>query len=1009
MSDISSGAYVIDEDYTIVSFNDTIKGLYPQLKVGEKCHKCLMGLDEPCPPCPVANHVFGPRTYMDPIRGIYETVDAVEVMLEDGRRGHVLVESTVGDSEVIAAKLPRTDDELRKLLEQKYYDSVTDGYSRQGFIREAERMFAEGDRSAYAVIVFDVFNFKAINDTLGIEGGDEVLSFVFDTLKDGPLQPVVSARLESDWFAFLVKRELVEQGSFASLLNMEWNHGDQRFTVHLRCGICYAKDDDLPVSKVIERAIIAKTCAGRGGMSLNPVFEETMLRSYISHADITARFRNSLKRGDFKVYYQPIVRAQDGAVCSAEALVRWEHPTMGTIAPGAFVPVLERDNQISMLDRHVLHQVHTLQESLAQQGANLVPISMNLSRQDFYNDRLMNEIFSLAAGGAVPKGFINYEVTESSVVGLQDTCTYLLEQIRETGAKILLDDFGSGYSSLGMVGSYPFDIVKIDKSFVDDIESRIAVRAVIASTIEMCHRIGMKTVAEGVETRAQLEFLKAQRCDYIQGYYFAEPMAEGAFLDYVATHAVCSEQDREEQGNVVQLDVDLFNLVDLVDHSGQFIQVCHPEDYTMVFANEMTRVVSGHPEQPYQGKRCFEYMLGADGPCGHCPMNQMGDEVEKTVEVDDGDHVFQLKARYATWNGRKVFIEYGRDVTDVKAAQLRYARRMHAILENIPDGQGVFHVDLTADEWLSSSGIAENAQRMQHVESVDALVRMIAAFVPDKEGQERFFDTFCRAHELEEHAGGKNQIVLETESYYDGRSIRWSRITAHLLENPGNGHIESIIYGVDISSERVYVAALEREKQRRSCETSDLAGDGAARAAGSIGDMQEIWDLYAQADRDRRHDYLTGLSSRLDLYDALKRSENGTDAPVTAVFMVDLDDFKDINDAFGHTGGDTCLSAVGDLLNRFGSTHDMSFFRFGGDEIVGIAHEDVRRIPQLATCLLDAIRELPICLGATAPLHLSASIGYTTTVHGYQEAIDAADRAMYAAKRRGKDQVACID
>lgn len=181
MSDISSGAYVIDEDYTIVSFNDTIKGLYPQLKVGEKCHKRLMGLDEPCPPCPVANHVFGPRTYMDPIRGIYETVDAVEVMLEDGRRGHVLVESTVGDSEVIAAKLPRTDDELHKLLEQKYYDSVTDGYSRQGFIREAERMFAEGDRSAYAVIVFDVFNFKAINDTLGIEGGDEVLSFVFDT------------------------------------------------------------------------------------------------------------------------------------------------------------------------------------------------------------------------------------------------------------------------------------------------------------------------------------------------------------------------------------------------------------------------------------------------------------------------------------------------------------------------------------------------------------------------------------------------------------------------------------------------------------------------------------------------------------------------------------------------------------------------------------------------------------------------------------------------------------
>ena len=130
MSDTSSGAYVIDEDYAIVSFNDTIKGLYPQLEVGEKCHRCLMGLDEPCPPCPVANHVFGPRT----------------------------------------------DDELHRLLEQKYYDSVTGGYSRQGFIREVERVFAEGDRSAYAVVVFDIFNFKAINDALGVEGGDEALS-----------------------------------------------------------------------------------------------------------------------------------------------------------------------------------------------------------------------------------------------------------------------------------------------------------------------------------------------------------------------------------------------------------------------------------------------------------------------------------------------------------------------------------------------------------------------------------------------------------------------------------------------------------------------------------------------------------------------------------------------------------------------------------------------------------------------------------------------------------------
>lgn len=222
MSDTPSGAYVIDEDYTIVSFNDTIKGLYPQLEVGEKCHRCLMGLDEPCPPCPVANHVFGPRT----------------------------------------------DDELHKLLEQKHYDSVTGGYSRQGFIREVERVFAEGDRSAYAVVVSDIFNFKAINDALGVEGGDEALSIVFDALKDSSNHRAVSQQLG--------------EGRLQGLL---------------------------PAHRARRR---------RGGLLGGG-----------------ARALGAPDDGDHR-------------------------------PPGAFVPVLERDNQISMLDRHVLCQVHALQESLVQ-------------------------------------------------------------------------------------------------------------------------------------------------------------------------------------------------------------------------------------------------------------------------------------------------------------------------------------------------------------------------------------------------------------------------------------------------------------------------------------------------------------------------------------------------------------------------------------------------------------------------------------------------------------------
>ncbi|MGN0363746.1 MAG: hypothetical protein ACI4ET_13015 [Bilifractor sp.] len=162
MSKKSSGTYIIDENYTVISVNQTLRELYPSVQPGKKCYQCLMHLDEPCPPCPVANHIQGPQTYLDPIRGIYETVDAVEVELPDGKLGHALVMSTVGESETISARLPRTRNELNKLLEQQYFDSLTGGFSRKGFIRESERVFARSKKTDYAIVLFDIHNFKRL-------------------------------------------------------------------------------------------------------------------------------------------------------------------------------------------------------------------------------------------------------------------------------------------------------------------------------------------------------------------------------------------------------------------------------------------------------------------------------------------------------------------------------------------------------------------------------------------------------------------------------------------------------------------------------------------------------------------------------------------------------------------------------------------------------------------------------------------------------------------------------
>ena len=992
MSDKSSGVYVIDKDYNIVSCNSTILELYPQLARGGKCYKCLMNLDEPCPPCPVAGHIHGPQTYLDPIRGIYETVDAVEMQLEDGSTGHALVMSTVGDKAMISAKLPKTQDELTKLLEHDYYDSLTEGYSRKGFIRETERLFRRADPCEYAMIMFDLRNFKALNDIFGAQCGDQILKFIFDTIQNSWLKPVISARIESDWFICLVRKTALNLERLNDLQNLHWTSDNRDINLHLRCGIYQIDSADEPVSKVVDWTILAKEAADRQESGNVALFDASMRKTNVTRAEILASFQNGIQKQEIEVYFQPVLRCLDGKICSAEALVRWNHPKKGLVSPGEFIPILERNGLISQLDQYVLGKVYRFEESLQEMGLQPVPVSINLSRQDFYNSHLINDIFRRQSESRLPKGTINYEVTETSVAALGESCVYYLNQFRKNGASILMDDFGSGYSSLGMIGNYPLDIVKIDKSFIDRIEGQPTARSILTSIIQMCHNAGLSVVAEGVETKRQNEFLGANGCDFVQGYYYYRPLCERDFRELIRTSQGNIQKQQLTGPRQAERSFDIYNLMDLLDNSGQFIQVCHPEDYSIVYANAMTLNISGHPEKPYQGRKCYEYMLGLNAPCGHCPMKKMGNDTEKEIETDDGEHVFRLKARITEWNGRKVFIEYGRDVTNTKEAQRRYASQIRSILESIPDGQGVFHMDLTDDRWISSGGHAKNARDMQNMKSVDDLISRIASFVPTAEGQKHFFDVFCRKAQLAAYSENQHQIVLETESYYDDRSIRWSRITAQLISNPSNGHVESIMYGVDMSRENRRVEELETERLHRRLESEILQKRGEEAAA-----------LHSRADHDRRYDVLTGLYSRICLSDYLEAQKENTGQASGAVIIMDIDNFKSVNERFGHAVGDVCLEKLGRCLLDFGIRSDITFYRYGGDEFVGMLNNPERSVSPVVNQLQDAIRHVQVRAG-DEQIHLTVSIGYTTDGNDYNDMICKADNAMYIAKNQGKDR-----
>ncbi len=1011
MGNQKSGTYVIDSDYNIVAYNETVKNTFPQLVKGEKCHKCLMNLDEPCSVCPVLNHVDGPKTYFDPIRKIYETVDAVDLILEDGSTGHALVLSTMGERAQFAKKMPDNEDEFNALFEQEYHDKLTGGLSRLGFIREVERILADAESADdYVVLLFNLKNFKAVNELFGVLGGDTLLREMYEMIQGSALKPLVTARLEADRMVCLIHKDNLEAEKLEKLLEPVWEYNERSLHLHCRCGIYFVESGDIPVSSMIDRASLAKQLVEDESTKSYAIYDRSMQQDYISQAEMLGEYQSGIRNEEFKVFYQPLIEAATGRVVSAEALVRWQHPRTGFISPGAFIPVLEKNGAITQLDRFVIHQVYRYLESREAAKRGRIPVSINLSWQDFYDDRLMNEIMERLNSDVLPKGQINYEVTETAFSTMQQSCAYLLDQFRQCGAKVLLDDFGSGYSSFGMLRHYSFDIVKIDMSFVRQIEDNERVRSIIGSIIEMSHKIGLKVIAEGVETETELAFLKNADCDYIQGYYYSRPLSETDFSHFLDAACTLEGNDYFLKKEEVVEEPKLCNtfheeqhalplssgfLFDILDHSGQFIQICHPSDYSMVYANQVTRMISVDPDKPYRGEKCYEYMLGNDKPCAHCPMQKMDGSIEKEIEVDDGDHVFALKARYMELDGQKIFVEYGRDITEIKRAQHRYESQIQSILESIPDEQGVFHVDLTADEWISSGGNAQNARDMQDVKNVDTLIHMIASFVPDKEGEERFFRTFCRDALLKAHENGRRELSLETLSYYDDRSIRWSRINARLLINPKTTHLEGVIYGVDISKEKAQLKSMETELEHVKKQSKQ--------------EIREAMDLYSKADHDRRIDFLTGLHNRLDLFEALKESLAGSAPRIQTMYMIDIDNFKQLNDKHGHLAGDECLRQVGALLRAYGHLKKIRFYRYGGEEFLGIDYSDRSDAGAVAEELLNEIRSLEIEVKGRSVGHITVSLGYTSENHRYEKMIDMADQAMYRAKKRGKDQAVCYD
>ncbi len=407
--------------------------------------------------------------------------------------------------------------------ENAHRDELTGLLNLNGALSHIQQHKSDAD-GGYSVIVYiNVMNFKAFNQQYGFVGGNEFLRGLA-----GDIQSIFSdeviARTGGDHFIILSKRLTEEniRGKLEELIKASQKHA-KSFVMHLKAGVYISEGDEPDPVIMIDRAKIAcdaiiKVYDKDINFYNDELKKKNDLRQYVID-----NFENAFKQRYFKVFYQKEVRALTGKVCGYEALARWIDPKYGMISPAIFVEVLEEVHLINKLDLYMIDQVCKELKDDLEFGMAVVPVSVNLSQLDFELCDIKSEIDNIRDRYGIPPHLLNIEITESAIASGE---AYLNEQInrfREAGYQVWMDDFGAGYSSLNNLKVYDFDVLKIDMNFLKSFESNKRSKVILATIVNMAKELGMHTLAEGVETQEQYEFLRRIGCEKLQGFLFGKP------------------------------------------------------------------------------------------------------------------------------------------------------------------------------------------------------------------------------------------------------------------------------------------------------------------------------------------------------------------------------------------------------------------------------------------------------------------------------------------------------
>lgn len=426
-------------------------------------------------------------------------------------------------------------EETRKLKETRYnatHDSLTGLYNKERLFEEIRIMLDENPEKEYLIVYIDVDDFKMVNEVFGNQFGDFVLKYLADKISGLCTEVSVYGRLVSDTFGMCIPEDRFDEKEIVErLANFTLSNGDMDQNILLHIGVYKVEERDIDIAAMFDRARMAVSTIKKEYHKYIAYYDSKMREEAVWSQHISTQLDDALRDGQIRPYLQPIVD-NEGRVMGAEALVRWIHPTDGFMSPGSFIPVFEKNGMIADVDRHMWRSACEILAKWKRIGLDMF-ISINISPKDFYFMDVAKVIKDLVREYEISPQNLRIEITETIMITENEKHMKVLNELRDAGFLIEMDDFGSGFSSLNMLKDMPIDLIKIDMVFLRETKDVEKARIILKNIITLSDELKLISLTEGVETEEQFTSLAEMGCKLFQGYHFSKPLPVNEFEKYI--------------------------------------------------------------------------------------------------------------------------------------------------------------------------------------------------------------------------------------------------------------------------------------------------------------------------------------------------------------------------------------------------------------------------------------------------------------------------------------------